>query len=253
MTGPPGAARQARPSRPGLPSPRRLLEALLALVQALGEALLTLLAPTCCASCDEPIARHTAFCPSCANSLVPLDVLEQPAGPKDFGGTPRIVAFGAYGGALRDALRRFKYQARPDLARPLAELGRRAARQAGLRAELVVPVPLHPRRLGERGFNQAALLARLVAVEVGGQMLPRALRRVRATAPQAGLDRAARRRNVLGAFVARDPTLVRGRSVLLVDDVTTTGATLEDCVRALREAGAREVTALVVARAIQEP
>jgi len=250
MTGLTPSARPTRGARRGLPSLRRLLSAWVALVRALGEALLTLLAPSCCAACDEPIDRHAAFCPACASSLVPLEATEQRAGHGDPLGIRPLVAFGAYGGALREALRRFKYGARPDLGRPLGELGRRAARQARLRADLVVPVPLHARRLGERGFNQAALLARLVAVEVGGQLLPRALRRSRATAPQAGLDRAARRRNVAGAFVARAPARIRGRSVVLVDDVATTGATLEDCARALREAGAREVSALVVARAL---
>jgi ComF family protein len=227
---------------------RRLLAVAGALLRALGEALLGLLAPPCCAACDEPLGQPAAFCAACASSLLPPGASVEPAhGERDLG--LAVVAFGAYGGALGAALRRFKYGSRPDLARPLAELARGAARQAGLRAELVVPVPLHPVRLGERRFNQATLLARRLARELGGRLAPLALARTRPTAPQAGLDRAARRRNVAGAFVAREPARIRGRSVVLVDDVATTGATLADCARALRQAGARQVIALVVARA----
>jgi ComF family protein len=120
---------------------------------------------------------------------------------------------------------------------------------AGLKGkiDLVIPVPLHPRRLAERGYNQAALLAAPVtrSLEVG--MSARALVRVRDTPRQASLDRAARLINVRHAFVAR-ASLVTGRRVLLIDDVRTTGATLDGAVRALDDAGAREVTALVLAR-----
>ncbi len=112
-----------------------------------------------------------------------------------------------------------------------------------------MPVPLHPARLAERGYNQAALLGAAAARELGAPLQPRALLRTRNTSQQARLPRAGRLENVAGAFRVRAPALVRGRRIVLVDDVATTGATLAACVAALRESGAVSVTPLVVARA----
>jgi ComF family protein len=123
----------------------------------------------------------------------------------------------------------------------------RAARGAGVAGDVVVPVPLHPARLAERGYNQAALLGAAAAAELGVPLLARGLARTRDTPQQARLDRAARRANVAGAFRAR--ARLRGKRVVLVDDVATTGSTLAACTRALLDAGAASVTALVVARA----
>jgi ComF family protein len=161
------------------------------------------------------------------------------------------VAFALYGGPVAVALRRLKYGDRPDLAGPLGHLLRRAARDARLCADLVVPVPLHPARLAERGYNQAALLGAAAASELGAPLAATALRRTRHTPQQARLDRARRLENVARAFQVRDPGRVRGRRVVLVDDVTTTGATLAACAEALRAAGAASVQALVVARVEQ--
>ena len=111
-----------------------------------------------------------------------------------------------------------------------------------------VPVPLHPSRLAERGYNQAALLGSRLAGHLGAQSLPLALERICDTPRQTTLDRAARTRNVADAFRARPRSRVSGRQVLLIDDVRTTGATLAACARALREAGATRVSAAVVAR-----
>jgi ComF family protein len=149
-----------------------------------------------------------------------------------------------YGGALATAITRFKYQPAPELARELGLLLAGEALKLGITADAVVPVPLHPSRLFERGFNQAALLARPVARVLGASFLPRALRRVRNTAKQADLDRAARLRNVDGAFCPRGRL---GGTVLLVDDVRTTGATQDACAAALREAGCTRVICLVLA------
>jgi ComF family protein len=110
-----------------------------------------------------------------------------------------------------------------------------------------VPVPLHPRRLVERGFDQAALLAMPIARRWGVRCATRALLRTRATPPQASLDRAARSANVADAFRCAMPEIVRGRRILLVDDVRTTGATLTSCVDVLGRAGALEVRSLVLA------
>lgn len=162
---------------------------------------------------------------------------------------------GLYTGTLVEILHAFKYQNRRSLSRRLAALMREAGADLLRGADCAVPVPLHASRLRERGFNQSADLARHLGLPVVN-----ALRRTRATSPQTALPAARRRRNVVDAFApARDPwrpwpparldRWIVGRSVVLVDDVTTTGATLEACAKILVECGAREVRALTVARA----
>jgi len=113
---------------------------------------------------------------------------------------------------------------------------------------LIVPVPLHPRRRRERGFNQSELIARELARRADTSVAPDALVRRQDTAPQTGLSAASRRANVRGAFAVRQRARVSGRTVVLVDDVFTTGATAHACARALREAGAAEVRLLTMAR-----
>jgi ComF family protein len=202
-----------------------------------------------CAGCDEPLRRRALWCVPCSASL-----LEAPCGAfqdgENGGGVP-IHAFGLYGGALAQALQRLKYRGRPDLAHPLGGLLRRSSVIGKLTVDLIVPVPLHPRRLARRGFNQAALLARPVAERLTIPIDPWSLERIVDTAPQAELDGESRRRNVRDAFEVRRPRRVVGKRVLLIDDVATTGATLSACAAALRRAGAVDVQALVVARAVQ--
>lgn len=120
-------------------------------------------------------------------------------------------------------------------------------------AELIVPVPLHYTRLVQRGFNQSAWLAQAIGQAAGRRVCVDALRRTRRTPSQAGLSTRARRRNVTGAFEVRAGRrkLVEGRRILLVDDVLTTGATLNACVRALKRAGARQIDVLVLARVVR--
>jgi ComF family protein len=153
-----------------------------------------------------------------------------------------------YEGPLRAIVHAFKYDGRRSLARPLGRLLRDAGRQVLDDSDAVVPVPLHPWKRLQRGFNQSADLARTLALPVR-----LALRRSRATRAQAGLTPGQRRRNVAGAFaLARWPagTIVAGQTLVLVDDVMTTGATLDACARVLKRAGAREVRVLTLARAL---
>jgi len=212
------------------------------LTRAVIAAFLRLLAPPRCAACDAPCPPLAAFCLTCE----PPPDTGNPADPDR--PAHLDLASGLYDGALARAVRRFKYGARPDLAGPLGERLRRVIEGACVRADLVVPVPLHPRKLRERGYNQTALLAAEIAKTARARFAPRALLRTRDTTAQASLDRDARRVNLRGAFRARDPLKIKGKHVLLVDDVATTGSTLRACLEALREAGASRVTTIVLAR-----
>jgi len=150
---------------------------------------------------------------------------------------------------LATVIARYKYGLDATLAPILSELLWRNL-PFDVDHDAVVPVPLHIDRLRWRGFNQASLLARGLARRCGATCAPAALQRLRPTAPQVGLGETERRHNIRGAFRVRDPDTVSGRSVLLVDDVYTTGATAKECARTLRRAGARRVDVLVLARAI---
>jgi ComF family protein len=154
-------------------------------------------------------------------------------------------AIGPYDGPLRSIVHALKYGRRPSIARPLAERMRRHASDIFCGVHVAVPVPLHRRRHHARGFNQAEELARHLGVPC-----ERALRRVRHTPSQTDLPAGRRHANVRNAFALARNANVDGLCVLLVDDVCTTGATLEACARALRTGGAKEVRALTAARAV---
>jgi ComF family protein len=154
-----------------------------------------------------------------------------------------------FGGTTRHALHALKYAAEQRLAVPLGEAVAERWRKAGAGGEVLVPVPVHAQRRRERGYDQAVLLARVAAASLG---LPcvEAVVRARATAPQFRLDRRHRAANMAEAFVVAPQahTAVRGRWIVLVDDVVTTGSTLCEAAQTLLDAGARAVSAVTVAR-----
>jgi len=155
-----------------------------------------------------------------------------------------------YDEACRDLIHAFKYRNKTHLRRPLALLTIEGlAEFVRLRAaELIVPVPLHRKKLRSRGFNQSVLLSEIFSSHWGIPLERHNLGRIRWTEPQVNLSAADRKANVKGAFSVRNPERVRGRRVLLVDDVLTTGSTVEECARMLKGAGADEVTVITVAR-----
>jgi len=153
-------------------------------------------------------------------------------------------------GVVRFIVLQFKYNRQLQLRHPIAEWLEEAMNDPRLSSrhfDLVVPVPLHPTRLRERGFNQAELLAKILAQKK--IPLGCALERIRYTTTQTAFDRVERMENLRGAFRLRKKIGVRGLHVLLVDDILTTGSTLSECARVLREAGARSVYAVTAARA----
>lgn len=161
----------------------------------------------------------------------------------------RLRSAVAYDGPIELAIQRFKYEGWRRLAEPLALLLSERLVVEGLSAPWVLAVPLHPTRLRHRGFNQAELLARELRRRLALTKPPGELIRTRHTPPQVGHDRLWRLENVRGAFEWRGPDLA-GRSVLIVDDVATTGATIEACAVALKASGAGPVTGASVARVV---
>jgi ComF family protein len=218
---------------------------------------LALLPPTCvlcggaghagrdlCAGCAADLPANPVACPRCA---LPLGA---PA-PQCGACLKRPPAFLAalapfrYADPLDGLVQRYKFGADLAAGRVLAQLLGDAL-DGALAPDLLVPVPLHRTRLRERGFNQALDLGRLLARRFALVLAPRVLARTRATPAQSGLDARTRRRNVRRAFVAS--TDVRGKHVALLDDVVTTGATVRECAKALRRAGAASVVVWAVAR-----
>jgi len=206
------------------------------------EAALDLLFPAQCLGCRRP---GTPLCPACLRAIerVPATAYVSTRPPLE-----RAYAVAYSAGALRQAIIRLKYGGRTQLADPLGSLLAEWWLAHPLPADLLVPVPLHPRRERQRGFNQSALLARRLSGATGIPCEESVLRRARHTRPQVGLNAAEREQNVSGAFVC-EGGLAAGRRIVLLDDVMTTGATLRAAAGALQQAGAASVWSLTLARA----
>ena len=160
-----------------------------------------------------------------------------------------LRSFGFFQGPLREALHRLKYGSDIGLAEPLSNHLVELYNEFKWEIDIIVPVPLSARRLRERGYNQSRLLGKPLAYAINKSYQPGVLMRTRETRSQVGLSAAERRQNVVGAFKARADQ-VRGKSILLIDDVTTTGSTMSACAQALCQAGASTVYGLTLARAL---
>ena len=153
---------------------------------------------------------------------------------------------------LRAVVQKFKYARKVSLGKPLGRLMARGCQEflAAVNADLIVPVPLYPKRLRWRGFNQSVLLGREVCRAYGIPMDPFLLQRRRETAAQTQLPEDERRRNVRGAFALNPDRPVKDKRILLIDDVYTSGATVNECSRTLKQGGAQDVYVLTLARAV---
>jgi ComF family protein len=222
-----------------------------------------LLRPFLCQTCRSSIALvKSPFCRICG---LPFESKE--GGNHTCGTciqTPRhfdlVRSCGVYSDGLKDLIHCFKYRQIPQLAKPLGVLLAWGFLKyfQDRTIDMIIPVPLHPKRMRSRGFNQAYLLIQAALKEwlnkVHDRQLPdiatRKLVRIRATQPQTGLGRDLRRKNIRNAFAVTPYSSISNKSVLLVDDVYTTGATVDECARVLKKSGAGRVDVLSLARAV---
>ncbi len=193
--------------------------------------------PPVCARCGQPLT-HPGLCHICRKTTSPLDAV-------------RSVVF--FGGSIRFAIHALKYRNLPQLGEPLGNIMVDYINGRQLRAQYLIPVPLHVERQKMRGYNQSALLAQIISRATGVPIVNDALVRHRHTLPQVTLNASQRWANVANAFIVKKPELVAGKRFLLIDDVTTTGATLRACAQALKEKGASSVWGFTLARARRKP
>lgn len=216
--------------------------------------------PSRCLLCQARVAADSAFCTPCRQSLPWLNAACAHCGTALPAARPacgaclkrpprfdRTRALFHYAAPIDRLVLGFKYGARLDFGRVLGSALATAIAADPMRVEAIVPVPLHRRRLRERGYNQSLELARPIARALGIPLLTHAVRRVRPTPPQTRLDYAQRRRNLRQAFVVSGD--VAGKRLAIVDDVMTSGHTANALARCLKQAGAKEVVVWVVARA----
>jgi ComF family protein len=220
--------------------------------------------PPRCAGCGTIVGDVHSFCPDCWKDVeflgetgcstcgLPLQTTEQTTCAVCLAKPPRIArtrAAVAYGDLARSLAIRLKYGRKVAIARTMA---RYMAPLVGEGTDrLLVPVPLHRTRLWGRGFNQSALVARELSRRLGIAANPLALRRIRRTPPLKGMSPLQRRKTVAGAFRVRDKKAVAGKTVILIDDVLTTGSTVEACARTLKRAGAARIELVSWARVVK--
>ncbi len=206
------------------------------------DAALDWLFPPSCVHCKR---KGTFWCVACQQQIEPAPIPNPAEMPDALSGRRATAVFG---GSIQSAIHALKYKQNRRLTGALAAHLAETFHSTGWTPTLLTAVPLHAERLRERGYNQSALLAARLSAAIGVPFSGESVQRLKATRPQVGLGYHDRQINVAGAFTA-DRTFVSGQSILVIDDVYTTGATLGACAEALRAAGAQQVWALTVASA----
>lgn len=249
----------------------RLLQSALVLAHSMRRILLDALYPPICLHCAQALSTPHGLCPSCWGSLsfITAPLCPRLGTPFAIDPGPGVISPAAiadpppwrqarsavrYEGIARDLVHAMKFGDRPDVALLLGRMMATAGAELACGADIIIPTPLHRSRLWSRRYNQAAALAQAVSRLTGVPSHPTLLRRLRRTAPQVGLSRNARARNLRGAFglPPAHASRVAGKRVLLIDDVMTSGATAAAATRALRRAGAAHVDVLTFALVVRD-
>jgi ComF family protein len=225
---------------------------------------LRILFPEVCPLCKKPSTDHKTapICPLCWQTIQPYrGNICQRCGRPLVSQVPStcgeclkyepafkfVRSFGLYEGILKKAINLLKYHGIKRLSRPLSEILLEIKMP---QVEIVIPVPLHERRLRQREFNQSALLAKYVAKSLGTTLILDCLIKIRDTMPQVGLSAKDRKKNIKKAFEVKDEEIIKGKDIMLIDDVFTTGATVQECSKVLKKAGAGDIYVITLAHSL---
>lgn len=227
---------------------------------------LNILFPETCPVCQHPAKDHytAPICPYCWKAVSPYEGpmclrcgkplvsdISKTCGEclEDEPAFSYARSFGLYEGVLKRAISLLKFYGIKRLSRPLSDV------MLHLKipdADVMIPVPLHEKRLRKREFNQSALIAKYLAASQGITVMLNCLVKIRDTMPQVGLSSSERRKNIKGAFAINNRPLISGKDIVLVDDVVTTGATVRECSKVLKKAGARDIYVITLAHGMME-
>lgn len=227
---------------------------------------LRILFPELCSVCKKPATEHriAPICTECWKKILPYEgpICKRCGKPlvsdasltcgeciNDEPAFHSARNFGIYDGVLKKAINLFKYHRIKRLSKPLSDI---ILELKLPRVDIIVPVSLHKNRLRKREFNQSAVLAKHIAETLGVPMVPDCLTKNRDTSPQVGLKAAERRKKIKKTFEIRSKELVEGKDIMLIDDVFTTGATVRECSKVLKKAGADKVYVITLAHSIKD-
>jgi competence protein ComFC len=217
-------------------------------MQNILDSFVNVIAPAACGSCGENAAFYPLpICRSCRDSLITGRI--EPC--TSSGNLERTYSLLPYRSAIKCCLRDLKYGANRRTLELISELVSAfpgSVKIAEEKPDIIIPVPLHPSRLHTRGYNQSELISRVLCRYLSVPVNPRILIKIRNTRPQTGLERARRTANLKGSFRVVDRPALIGKTVLLVDDIMTTGTTLDECADELLHSGARSITGFTVAK-----